>query len=123
MCKTATFKKDQKLLDADQKYCRMLQEHSAILLIFIRLPFVITCNIFVPSIFEWPFYTGCTVRAFETMLLYTYNEPVFKLNRDCMKGRKPVVDAQEAIEERKTPNTHPAMVFFERLHPQEIYNI
>ena len=41
----------------------MLQgEHSAILPIFIRLPFVIM--IFVLSIFEWPFYTGFTVQAF-----------------------------------------------------------
>ena len=38
----------------------MLQgEHSAILLTFIKLPFVI--KIFVLSIFEWPFYTGFTV--------------------------------------------------------------
>ena len=38
----------------------MLQgEHSAILLTFINLPFVI--KIFVLSIFEWPFYTGFTV--------------------------------------------------------------
>ena len=41
---------------AGQKYCRMLQgEHSAILLTFIKLPFVI--KTFVLSIFEWPFYT------------------------------------------------------------------
>ena len=33
---------DQLLLNAGQKYCRMLQwEHSAILSIFIKLPFVI----------------------------------------------------------------------------------
>ena len=43
-----------------KKYCRMLQwEHSAILLTFIKLPFVI--KIFVLSIFEWSFYTGFTV--------------------------------------------------------------
>ena len=52
---------DQLLLNAGQKYCRMLQgEHSAILLTFIKLPFVI--KIFVLSIFEWPFYTGFTDR-------------------------------------------------------------
>ena len=40
---------DQLSLDAGQKYCRMLQgEHSAILLAFIKLPFVI--KIFVKSI-------------------------------------------------------------------------
>ena len=39
---------DQLLLDAGQKYCRMLQgEHSAILSTFIKLPFVI--KIFVLS--------------------------------------------------------------------------
>ena len=38
----------------------MLQgEHSALLLTFIKLPFVI--KTFVLSIFEWPFYAGFTV--------------------------------------------------------------
>ena len=51
---------DQLLLNAGQKHCRMLQgEHSAILLTFIKLPFVI--KIFVLSIFEWLFYTEFTV--------------------------------------------------------------
>ena len=50
---------DQLSLNAGQKYCRMLQgKHSAILLTFIKLPFVI--KIFVLSIIEWPFYTGFT---------------------------------------------------------------
>ena len=45
---------DQLSLTAGQKYCRMLPlEHSAILLTFIKLPFVI--KTFVLSIFEWPF--------------------------------------------------------------------
>ena len=49
-------------LNAGQKYCRMFQwEHSAILSTFIKLPFVI--KIFVLSIFEWPFYTGFTVKS------------------------------------------------------------
>ena len=48
-------------LNAGQKYCRMLQgQHSAILSTFIKLPLVI--EIFVLSIFEWPFYTGFTVQ-------------------------------------------------------------
>ena len=34
-------------------------EHSAILLTFIKLQFVI--QIFVLSIFEWPFYRGFTI--------------------------------------------------------------
>ena len=47
---------DQLLLNADQKYCRMLQGgHSAIPLTFIKLPFAI--KIFVLSIFEWLFFT------------------------------------------------------------------
>ena len=46
------YKEDQLSLNAGQKYCRMLQgEHSAILLTFIKLPFVI--KIFVSSYFEW----------------------------------------------------------------------
>ena len=52
--------KDQFLLNAGQKYCRMLQgEHSAILSTLIKLPFVI--KTFVLSIFEWPLKTGFTV--------------------------------------------------------------
>ena len=47
-------------LNTGQMYCRMLQrEHSAILLTFIKPPFVI--KMFVLSIFEWPFFTGFTV--------------------------------------------------------------
>ena len=50
----------QLLLNAGQKYCRMLQgEHSAILSTFIKLPLVIQS--FVLSNFKWPFYTGFTV--------------------------------------------------------------
>ena len=53
---------DRLLLNAGQKFCRMLQgEHSAILLTFIKLQFVI--KIFVLSIFEWPLKTGFTVLA------------------------------------------------------------
>ena len=51
---------DQSSLNAGEKYCRMLLgEHSAILLTFIKQPFVI--KIFLLSIFEWPFYTGFTI--------------------------------------------------------------
>ena len=47
------------LLNAGQKYCRMLQgEHSAILSTFIKLPFA---KSFVMSILEWPLKTGFTV--------------------------------------------------------------
>ena len=52
---------DQLLLNAGQKYCRMLQgEHSAILSTFIKLPLIVN-QIFVLSILEKPFYTGFTV--------------------------------------------------------------
>ena len=51
---------DSLLLNAGQKYCRMLPlEYSAILWTFIKLPFVIKS--FVLSIFEWPLKTGFTV--------------------------------------------------------------
>ena len=51
------------LLNAGQKYCRMLPlEHSAIVLTFIKLPFVI--KIFVLSIFEWPLKTAFTVMKY-----------------------------------------------------------
>ena len=50
-------------LNAGQKYCRILQwEHYAILLIFIKLPFVI--KIFILSIFEWLLKAGFTVVLF-----------------------------------------------------------
>ena len=46
----------------------MLQgEHSAILLTFIKLPFVI--KIFVLSIFEWLFYTGFTKYMLQDQIL------------------------------------------------------
>ena len=44
---------DQLLLNAGQKFCRMPLEHSAILLTFIKLPFVI--KIFVLSILSGRF--------------------------------------------------------------------
>ena len=44
-------------------------KHSAILLTFIKLPFVI--KIFVLIIFEWPFYTGFTVRRSSRLLWQT----------------------------------------------------
>ena len=51
---------NQLSLNEGQMYCRMLQgEHSAILSIFIKLPFVI--KTLVLSIFEWPLKTGFTV--------------------------------------------------------------
>ena len=66
MSKTATLKRpkigfqDQLLFNAGQKYCRMLQGmHSAILLAFIKQPFV--TEVFVLSIFEWPLKTGFAV--------------------------------------------------------------
>ena len=52
---------DQLSLNAGQKYCRMLPEYSAILLTFIKLPFVI--KTFVLSVFEWLLKTGFTVLA------------------------------------------------------------
>ena len=52
------------LLNAGQKYCRMLPlEQSAILSTFIKLSYVI--KIFVLSIFEWLLKTGFTVMNFE----------------------------------------------------------
>ena len=51
---------DRLSLNAGQKYYRMLQgEHSAILLTFLKLPFV--NNTFVLSTFELPLKTGFTV--------------------------------------------------------------
>ena len=75
---------DQLLLNAGQKYCRMLQgEHSAILSIFIKLPFVI--KIFVLSIFEWPLKTGFTVIAFSP-----YKYDVYTLS-NCLREVVPLI--------------------------------
>ena len=65
---------DQLLLNACQKYARMLRmlqgEHSAILSIFIKLPFVI--KIFVLSFFEWLFKTGFTVADIQIISQLTH---------------------------------------------------
>ena len=70
---------DRLLLNADQKYFRMLQrEHSAILSTFIKLPFVI--KTFLLSIFEWPLKTGFTV------LLQTVKTPRYRMNAAFHEG-------------------------------------
>ena len=57
----------QLLLNAGQKYCRMLQgEYSAILLTFINLSFSI--KTFVLFIFKWPLETGFTVIVIKVVL-------------------------------------------------------
>ena len=67
---------DQLSLNAGQKYCRMLQEeHSAVLSTFIKLPFVI--NIFVLSIFEWPFYTNFQKESSKDVLIL---DKIFQAN-------------------------------------------
>ena len=69
---------DRLLLNAGQKYCRLLLqvnsiaecsplEHSAILFTFIELPFVIKS--FVLSIFEWSLKIGFTVCLFDLTVL------------------------------------------------------
>ena len=45
-----------------------LRKHSALVLTFIKLPFVI--KIFVLTIFEWPFYTGFIV--FKMLLMRSF---------------------------------------------------
>ena len=53
---------DRLLLNAGQKYCRMLPlEHSAILSTFIKPQVVI--KTFVLSVYEWSIYTGFTVQC------------------------------------------------------------
>ena len=69
------FFQDGLLLNAGQKYCRMLQrEHSAILSTFIKLPFVI--KTFVLSVFEWPFYTGFYCFCIKAIMAIP-NDPFF----------------------------------------------
>ena len=67
------------LLNAGQKYCRMLQwEHSAILSTFIKLPFVI--KIFVLSIFERPLKTGFIVALCS---FYIFKRDPFSRSQCC----------------------------------------
>ena len=54
------------LMQVGQKYCRMLP--FAILSTFIKIPFAI--QIFVLSNFEWPLYTGLTVKRSEVTVLF-----------------------------------------------------
>ena len=59
----------------------MLQgEHSAILLIFIKLPFVF--KTFVLSVFEWPLKTGFTVHEF------SFPEPGVRVIPTCIIALK-----------------------------------
>ena len=54
--------------DACKKYCWLLQEeHSALLLTFNKLPFVVTCKSVVLSMFEWPFNTGFDVSDIQVL--------------------------------------------------------
>ena len=64
----------------------MLQwEHSAILLTFIKLPFV--TKIFVLSIFEWPLKTGFTVYIGSCMSAHVLLNLLNKLKEsDIMQG-------------------------------------
>ena len=71
---------DRLSLNAGQNYRRMLQwEHSAILLTFIKLPFVI--NIFVLCIFEWPLKTGFTVCTSFCHVCGIYNKTLVEVSQ------------------------------------------
>ena len=57
---------------------KSIAEHSAILLTFIKLPFVI--KTFVLSIFEWPFYCLISlIRYFESVLLWKVSLEILDL--------------------------------------------
>ena len=65
--------KDQKLVfktNYSLMQVKSIAEHSAILSTFIKLPFGI--KIFVLSIFEWPFYTGFTVRFSHSLIMHVH---------------------------------------------------
>ena len=79
---------DQSSPNAGQKYCRMLQcEHSSILSIFIKLPFVIT--IFVLFIFDRPFYTGhpASSEQLENFRKEIFNKQVVDIKMNTMQNR------------------------------------
>ena len=72
------------------------REHSAILLSFIKLPFVF--KTFVLSSFEWPLKTGFTViisqeKAYEILVLIAYS-------KTCVKGplsKRPEIGFQNQL--------------------------
>ena len=47
---------------------KIIAEHSAILLTFIKLHVPFVMKIYVLSILEWPFYTGFTLTIFKMFL-------------------------------------------------------
>ena len=71
--------------NAGQKYCRMLQgEHSAILMIFINLPFSI--KIFVLSISKWSLKTGFTVSKVVILSVKLFFILVTNIFYDCLRS-------------------------------------
>ena len=64
-----------------------LLEHSAILLTYIKLPFVFKSEIktLVLSIFEWPLKTGFTVFSPHTVTSFLYSHMIF-LSTGCPKS-------------------------------------
>ena len=73
-------------------------EHSAILSIFIKLPFVI--KIFVLSIFEWPLYTSFTVVFFFCLnryLLFHVVRRYYWAYRVCTGSSKPSLLFKSAL--------------------------
>ena len=81
----------------------MLQgEHSAILSTFVKLPFVI--NIFVLSIFEWPFYMciNAQVRGHLEENVYYIDIPTGDLIDDVWQGRRCTADHPACSDPRET---------------------
>ena len=74
--------------------------HSAILSIFIKLPFVI--KIFVLSIFEWPFCTGFTVLHY-----FAYNKMFYLSYRAVIQKdmTKPIDTPAKKLNAKKTTGT------------------
>ena len=76
----STFIKLPFVVNAGQKYCRMLQALST----FIKLPFVI--KIFVLSIFEWPLQTSFTVLLIPFEFYCFENERKKEINKTVSMG-------------------------------------
>ena len=79
-------------LNAGQEYCRMLQlEHSAILLTFIKLPFVI--KIIILSIFKSKLYTRFTLYLFLNPFFYSDS---FHKHLDRTSMKLPIIYFQKS---------------------------
>ena len=116
---------DRLLLNAGQKYCRMLQgEHSAILSTLIKLPFVF--KTFVLSFFEWPLKTGFTVCLFLLQVQqYRFSiswSRIYPSGKNDTLNQVGVEHYRNLIDALKEAGIEPLPVLYHKDLPQSLQN-